>query len=170
MLCTCDYKKAAWYVKKNIGHIISENPLTVRLNFEPSGRPEGKAGEYYLSVKPNICVVCGEMESYLRKNVVPHEYRRYFPAVMKDHQSHDVLLMCVKCHQKSNLCDAELRNKLAKECNAPIGTASDIKFSNNFELKKVKSAGRALSSTKAKLPPQRRLELEQVIKDYYGVE
>ena len=98
---------------------ISEDPLIVRLKFEPSGRPEGKAGEYYLSVKPNICVVCGVGEAYLRyppvslhhlcnlmiffapfffnfhirKNVVPHEYRKYFPAVMKDHQSHDVLLM-----------------------------------------------------------------------------
>ena len=83
----------------------------MRLKFEPSGRPEGKAGEYYLTVKPNICVVCGVGKAYLRytpvyvqnlhefrnflirKNVVPHEYRKYFPAVMKDHQSHDVLLM-----------------------------------------------------------------------------
>ena len=94
-MCTCDLKKAEWYVKKGIGELISENPLTVRLKFEPSGRPEGKAGktfkswktkmyfesivlflgEYYLSVKPNICVVCGKQDSYLRKNVVPHEYR-----------------------------------------------------------------------------------------------
>ena len=44
MLCTCDMKKAAWYVKKGLGDLISENPLTVRLKFEPSGRPEGKAG------------------------------------------------------------------------------------------------------------------------------
>ena len=93
VLCTCDTKKAEWYITKGIGYMVSEDPFTVRLRFEPSGRPEGKAGEYYLSVKPNICVVCGQAEAYLRKNVIPHEYRRYFPAVMKDHQSHDVLLM-----------------------------------------------------------------------------
>lgn len=93
VLCTCDTKKARWYVAKGIGEVVTEEPLVVRLRFEPSGRPDGKAGEYYLSVKPNICVVCGASEAYLRKNVVPHEYRRYFPAVMKDHQSHDVLLM-----------------------------------------------------------------------------
>ena len=45
---------------------VSEDPLIVRLKFEPSGRPEGKAGEYYLTVKPNICVVCGVGEAYLR--------------------------------------------------------------------------------------------------------
>ena len=40
--------------------------MIVRLKFEPSGRPEGKPGEYYLTVKPNICVVCGVGEAYLR--------------------------------------------------------------------------------------------------------
>ena len=58
---------------------MKDDPLTVRLNFEPSGRPEGEAGEYYLTFKANKCVVCGEEESYLKKYVVPHEYRKYFP-------------------------------------------------------------------------------------------
>jgi hypothetical protein len=170
VLCTCDIKKAEWYIKKGIGEKVCDDPLTVRLKFEPSGRPEGKAGEYYLSVKPNICVVCGAEESYLRKNVVPHEYRRYFPAVMKDHQSHDVLLLCVRCHQLSNLHDASLRTKLALECNAPIGTENDVKLRDNFDLKRVKSAGRALYNAKDKLPEQRKNELLQILKDHYKVE
>eukprot|EP00088_Acartia_fossae_P022853 TRINITY_DN2395_c0_g1_i1.p1 TRINITY_DN2395_c0_g1~~TRINITY_DN2395_c0_g1_i1.p1 ORF type:complete len:602 (+),score=79.45 TRINITY_DN2395_c0_g1_i1:69-1874(+) len=170
ILCTCDIKKAEWYVKKGIGEIVCQDPLTVRLKFEPSGRPEGKAGEYYLSVKPNICVVCGNEESYLRKNVVPHEYRRYFPAVMKDHQSHDVLLMCVRCHQLSNLHDATLRASLAVQCSAPIGTENDVKLRDNFDLKKVKSAGRALLNAKHKLPESRKEELLQVLRDHYEID
>ncbi len=43
-MCTCDIKKAEWYVKKGIGEKVCDDPLTVRLKFEPSGRPEGKAG------------------------------------------------------------------------------------------------------------------------------
>ena len=82
-----------------------ENETAVRLKFEPAGRPEGAAGDYYLADKCNQCVVCGKDESYLRKYIVPHEYRKYFPEVMRDHQSHDVLLMCVHCHQRSNLHD-----------------------------------------------------------------
>jgi len=171
ILCTCDTKKADWYISKGIGYMVSQDPYTVRLKFEPSGRPEGRAGEYYLSVKPNICVVCGKDESFLRKNVVPHEYRRYFPAVMKDHQSHDVLLMCVKCHQKSNMYDADLRKKLSEECNAPIGTETDVKLRENVEFKKVRSAGRALQANRKRqcIPQDRLVELRAVLQDHYQI-
>ena len=75
-LCVCDTKKAAWYVAKGIGRYVDEEKLTVRLNFEPSGRPRGQAADYYLASKDNCCVVCGNSDSYVRKYVVPHEYRR----------------------------------------------------------------------------------------------
>ena len=75
-LCVCDTKKAEWYVSKGIGKYVDDTNLIVRLNFEPSGRPRGPAGDYYLSTKSNCCVVCGEKETYVRKYVVPHEYRR----------------------------------------------------------------------------------------------
>lgn len=78
-LCTCDRKKAEWYVSKNLGVVVNEQPLTVRLNFEPSGRAFGQVGEYYTQVKVNQCVVCGSMENFIKKNVVPREYRKYFP-------------------------------------------------------------------------------------------
>ena len=104
-LCVTDVKKAKWYVTKGLGDYVDESETCVRLKFEPAGRPEGPAGDYYLTDKSNRCVVCGKTESYLRKYIVPHEYRKFFPEVMRDHQSHDVLLMCVHCHQKSNLHD-----------------------------------------------------------------
>ena len=102
LLCVIDSKKAMWYVEKGLGNVVNDSKLTVRLNFEPSGRPKGEAGEYYKTAKENICVVCGDPQSCLRKYIVPHEYRKLFPEVMRDHQSHDVLLMCLDCHQKSN--------------------------------------------------------------------
>ena len=55
--------------------VVTENPPTIMTNFEPAGRP-GDEREYYLTEKENRCVVCGRMDSYIRKNVVPHEYRR----------------------------------------------------------------------------------------------
>ena len=88
---------------------------------------QGAAGEYYLTDKVNCCVVCGRGESYLRKYVVPHEYRRHFPEIMRDHSSHDVLLMCHSCHAHSNLLDLNLRRELARECGAAIGTEDDLK-------------------------------------------
>lgn len=39
---------------------------------------------------------------------------------MKDHTSHDVVLLCPQCHQRSNLFDLNIRENLAKQCNAPF--------------------------------------------------
>lgn len=79
ILCTCDRKKAEWYLAKQLGVIVNEDPLTVRLKFEPSGRALGEVGQYYTQVKVNRCVVCGVSDRFIRKNVVPREYRKYFP-------------------------------------------------------------------------------------------
>ena len=57
-----------------------------------------------------------------------------FPEVMRDHQSHDVLLMCISCHQESNLHDFGLRKELEAECDAPIGTADDVKVSKFLNM------------------------------------
>lgn len=41
---------------------------------------------------------------------------------MKDHTSHDVLLLCPRCHQISNMHDLRLREQLAIECDAPFSS------------------------------------------------
>ncbi|KAM9653893.1 exonuclease 3'-5' domain-containing protein 2 isoform 3-T7 [Morphnus guianensis] len=126
-LCTCDRKKAQWYLDKGIGELVSTDPFVVKLRFEPSGRPESQV-DYYLTVKENLCVVCGKRESYIRKNIVPHEYRRHFPIQMKDHNSHDVLLLCTSCHAISNYYDNHLKQQLAEEFGAPIGSEEGVRL------------------------------------------
>ncbi|XP_067012367.2 exonuclease 3'-5' domain-containing protein 2 [Anabrus simplex] len=167
VLCTCDRKKSEWYVMKNLATVVSEEPFTIRLNFEPAGRVVDEAGLFYTQVKANCCVVCGATDSYLRKNIVPHEYRKHFPKVMKDHTSHDVLLMCVDCHLRSNVHDNHFRNRLAIECNAPIGASSDIKMYEIPEVKHVRLAAKALLLSSHKIPEQRRKQLEEVILNFY---
>lgn len=120
LLCTIDRRKAYWYLHQNLGTQISDNPLTVRLSFEPAGRAVGDVGRYYQKPKENRCVVCGRRDAYIRKNVVPREYRKHFPVVMKSHTSHDILLLCPNCHQLSNISDNKIRNKLAVTCEAPL--------------------------------------------------
>lgn len=68
-------------MEKGLADVQNEDPLTVRLRFEPAGRSVGEVGRYYQLQKENKCVVCGSTNSYIRKNVVPREYRRYFPGV-----------------------------------------------------------------------------------------
>ena len=62
------------YLSLSLG-LVSESPMTVQLHFEPAGRP-GEDREYYLREKENICAVCGTDKNCVRKNIVPHEYRR----------------------------------------------------------------------------------------------
>lgn len=46
----------------------------------------------------------------------------FISVVMKDHTSHDVLLLCSRCHQLSNMHDLRLRLKLAAQCDAPLAS------------------------------------------------
>ncbi|XP_043266269.1 exonuclease 3'-5' domain-containing protein 2 [Colletes gigas] len=169
VLCTCDHKKAKWYINKGLGDVISEEPFTVRLKFEPSGRAVGEVGQYYTQVKINRCVVCGASEKFIRKNVVPREYRKYFPLVMKAHQSHDVLLLCPACHELSNYHDLQFRRKLADMCGVPLTTPpthTRSKYVNNWW--KLYSAVKALK--KRTLPDIRCKELEHYILQCTGQE
>ena len=70
-------KKAEWYIKRDLGVQVSENPLVIKLLFEPSGRASGQ-NDYYIQEKENRCAVCGGTESCVRKNIIPIEYRRCF--------------------------------------------------------------------------------------------
>ncbi|KAJ7370831.1 Exonuclease 3'-5' domain-containing protein 2 [Desmophyllum pertusum] len=166
-LCTLDRKKADWYIDKGIGHLTCLEPYTVQLKFEPSGRP-GSEDSYYLNFKDNVCVVCGSDQSYMRKNIVPHDYRRYFPFVMKDHHSHDILLMCPECHRLSNFCDDKLRKELANKYNAPLGNAAMARLIENPDLKKVKSAAKALNYAGDKLPQDRHQQLSLIVQKYFN--
>uniref|UniRef100_A0A182PGU8 Exonuclease 3'-5' domain-containing protein 2 n=1 Tax=Anopheles epiroticus TaxID=199890 RepID=A0A182PGU8_9DIPT len=162
LLCTCDRRKAEWYVQRELGDLVCEQPYTVRLRFEPAGRAVDEAGKYYLQEKENICVVCGAKSSFNRKNIVPRDYRKHFPVVMKEHVSHDVLLLCADCHQRSNIYDERLRQELAELCNAPLpGQKNGTKEIRIESMAEMRKAARALLNTDAKIPAERKQELEQ---------
>lgn len=166
ILCTCDHKKAEWYVKKNLANVVMEEPYTVRLKFEPSGRALGEVGQYYTQIKVNQCVVCGTTDKFIRKHVVPREYRKYFPLVMKAHQSHDILLLCPTCHEVSNSHDLQLRIKLANLCNAPLARPlTHVRDTSMSNWRKLHCAVKALRN-KSKLPLRRQEELTNVILEY----
>lgn len=168
-LCTCDRKKAQWYLDKGIGELLTEDPFVVKLMFEPSGRPESEK-DYYLNAKENLCVVCGKRESYIRKNIVPHEYRRHFPVQMKDHNSHDVLLLCTSCHAASNYYDNILKQRLAEEFGAPIGCEEGVRLLEDPVRRQVRSGARALLNSENTLPISRREELLAIVKDFCKTE
>ena len=90
LMFRCDEKKANWYIKRNLAEIISNDPLIVKLKFQPKGLGNHNK-KYGLSVIENICVVCGSDEFLTRHHVVPTCYRKFFPLEKKSHNFHDVL-------------------------------------------------------------------------------
>lgn len=167
MLCTCERKKANWYVKMNLGHEVEETPYTVRLNFEPAGRAVGEVGQFYLQEKKNECVVCGKNQSYLRKNIIPKEYRKLFPNVMKEHSSHDIILLCMTCHQISNVSDDVFKEQLEMMCTPGYEQRNKRKVVENPIKKKLRSAARALLYNADKIPEHRKDLLLASIKEEY---
>ncbi|XP_055602303.1 exonuclease 3'-5' domain-containing protein 2 [Uranotaenia lowii] len=160
VLCTCDRKKAEWYVLKELAEIVPDQPnYTIRLKFEPKGRAVGEVGQYYQMAKENRCVVCGEKNSYIRKNVVPRDYRKHFPLVMKEHTSHDVLLLCVPCHRTSNMSDDNMRLKLAAICSAPYTSKENPKEVRVESMNDLRKIARALLFG-TQIPEERRRSLE----------
>jgi len=116
----CLEKRAIWYLDRNLANIVDDDPLTIRLTFEPNGR--GQKEECMKSVRENRCVVCGDdnLEVLTKHHLIPYEYRRYFPDKLKSHNSSYVVPICVKCHEDYEHNYAlHLKNAIAKEYDAP---------------------------------------------------
>lgn len=145
---------------------MNSEPYTVQLNFDPSGRPFVDR-DYYMTVKENKCVVCGKEDDYVKKMVVPRDYRRHFPASLKDHLSHDVLLLCVTCHRTSELHDLRLKREIAEEYSEPLGNSRSVE---DPKLRKVRSAAKALMYGGESIPEQRRETLKTSVKEFLQAE
>ncbi|XP_022645467.1 exonuclease 3'-5' domain-containing protein 2-like [Varroa destructor] len=160
-------KKALWYLNRGAATLVCEEPLTVRLFFEPKGRPILDK-KYYTISKDNQCVVCGSRDELVRKNIVPTEYRSFFPSVMTEYNSHDVLLMCVDCHQRSNALNSRLREQLAQKCDAPL---SEHKYVVNVKTAQLIRAAKALlKPTASQIPLPRLNELKKIIQRALNVD
>lgn len=100
---------------------------------------------------------------------MPHEYRRHFPTEMKDHNSHDILLLCTSCHGASNVHDGFLKQQLAEEFAAPQGCEEGVRLLEDSDRRRVRSAARALLKAGDDLPEQRREELQLLIKSFLSM-
>ncbi len=61
---------------------------------------------------------------------------------MKDHKSHDVVLLCTTCHQQCSVLDDALKQQLAIKCDAPLSSGQSAKFMEDPMRAKVRSAGK----------------------------
>ena len=133
-LCFCDFKKMSWYLERNLAKLISNNPPVFKLIFEPNARgcvdENLKSSNFYIESRTNCCVICGKTENYLRFHVIPILYRSCFPENLKSHKSHDVVLLCLSCHERARKVYEQKKEEISKRYNVPLNVMSDGK--NNY--------------------------------------
>lgn len=164
LMFRCEDKKVNWYLKRNLAQVINNEPLTIKLNFQPKGHGNHNK-PYGLSEMANMCVVCGTEEFLTRHHVVPICYRRFFPVEKKSHNFHDVLSLCVDCHENYEKFAFDFKLKLAEKYNAPING----ELLDNKDFLKVRSlSGCLIGEHSTKIPKWRIDEMKSEIKKHFS--
>ena len=161
-ICRCSQEKADWYLAKGLAEVII--PGTIRLNFNPKGR--GHAGDlFYLTDKENRCVICGATEQLTRHHICPMTFRRHFPNKVKLHNSHDIVLACIPCHNVYEDYADVLKGQIAYECGVPYCNGSSA---FDCGLYKVKRHASALQMYRDRIPVDRQDLLLQTLRDHFN--
>lgn len=175
LMFRCEKKRADWYLKTldketgdTIGELISNDPYTVSLKFKPNGLGnQGK--DFGLSEMSNRCVACGSEEYLTRHHVVPISYRKYLPIEIKSHNFHDVLLLCVDCHDSYERVADELKEKLSIEYNAPINYWSDENINSKKKLIKCSRIATTLREDTSGIPKSRIGKMKKILREITGI-
>ena len=163
LMFKCSDKKFNWYLDRGLATLVEKSPPTIRLNFTPNGLGNHDKG-YGLDKMKNLCVNCGTKEDLTRHHIVPFCYRKYFPLEIKSHKFHDVLPMCVDCHNKYERKADKLKEELSNIYNAPInGRIVDTKFPTKY----VKMSITLMSIDS--IPKNRIVELRNKIKSHFNI-
>ncbi|KAJ4976897.1 hypothetical protein NE237_002003 [Protea cynaroides] len=184
LLCYCDRRKLEWYLHRDLAKLIDNDPPAIMLLFEPKGRPEDEDNDFYIQSKKNICVGCGERNHYLRYRIIPSCYRIHFPEHLKSHRSHDIVLLCVDCHEVAHAAAEKYKRQIAAEFGIPLfvrkvadsqqtpaitgsGFVEDLEEAGVSPLQ-LRIAAMALLRHGPRMPSKRSEELKLVVMKYFG--
>lgn len=157
----CNSERALWYLNRNIAEIVPESARTIRLTFAPNG-PGHIDDSYYLTEKINQCVVCGDNHCLNRHHVMPRVFRKYFPDVLKNHSYHDVLLLCISCHENYEKEASKLKIQICKEFELIPHNNQDYLP----ELGKSIKAAKTLLEHADKIPEDRKAFMMNIVCSY----
>jgi hypothetical protein len=177
----CDEKKANWYLNRGLAEIVSDDPLNIKLNFNPKGLGNSNK-PFGLNTMDNICVNCGTEDFLTRHHVVPYCYRKHFPLHLKSHNFHDVLSLCMDCHEKYERKADELKEQLAQKYHIPtngiiskyniisdgIVSHNRITLEESQMRKIISNCNLLLREDKSSIPQSRLEEVSDEIRKFIG--
>ncbi len=160
-LCRCANKKIEWYLSRSLAEIVQDkNPRIIRLLFVPGG-PGHKGDSYYEQTFLDRCVVCGFEKELTSHHIVPFCYRRTLSEEKKEHNYHDILILCIKCHNIYERLADKLKIELANEYDAPLEGMGYV--GSQVDNRRFQSAVHALFRFQEQIPPARIDELRKMI-------
>lgn len=164
LMFRCNEKKINWYLKRNLADIVSEEPKTIRLKFEPNGLGNHNK-PYGLTEMHNKCVNCGGDVNLTKHHVIPICYRKHFPIELKSHNFHDVLPMCVSCHESYERKADHLKKELSLKYDAPLNGIVEGQEDEYFKCSKF---AKTIINNK-NLPDKKVIHLKKYIKSQLSI-
>jgi hypothetical protein len=162
-LSRCGRKKFRWYLNNGLADVVSDDPPTIRLRFEPSGR-EGVNDPYLLEGKPNICVVCGDESHLTRHHIIPYCFIRHMALEYKVDIIRDIFPLCRPCHNEYEKFSWDKREELLNRFDISI----ENQKTKRSQSKRASSAAHTIINHQDKIPENRKIELFKIIHDFLG--
>eukprot|EP00747_Dinoflagellata_sp_TGD_P051077 gnl/TRDRNA2_/TRDRNA2_147143_c0_seq2.p1 gnl/TRDRNA2_/TRDRNA2_147143_c0~~gnl/TRDRNA2_/TRDRNA2_147143_c0_seq2.p1 ORF type:complete len:303 (+),score=37.18 gnl/TRDRNA2_/TRDRNA2_147143_c0_seq2:122-1030(+) len=164
-IANVDHQKAEWYLSRGLGVRISENPFAFQLFSAPQGM--GHAGdEFYLQDRLNCCVGCGTGDRLVRFYVVPHSFRRLLPQHLKEHESHDIVLLCVRCFTVASQAVSRHRKQILVQSGISDNTSHRLVV----EVDKDRARKAANALLQPRLPEDVRKQKLATVCAYLGID
>lgn len=162
-LSRCGIKKAQWYLDRNLATQIGNDPVTIQLHFEPSGR-NGIEDPLLIDGKPNVCVVCGTTEDLTRHHIIPYCFIKHMKIEYKVDIIRDIFPLCKVCHNQYEQVSQEKRRIMAEQVfGVEIHGLPEGEY---LKMRKAKAAALALVKYRDQIPSLRIQELESSIAEY----
>jgi len=163
-LSRCGKRKAHWYLDRGLAEIVADDPLTIRLRFEPSGR-RGLEDPLLLEGKPNICVVCGTPYDLTRHHIIPYCFIKHMQLECKADIIRDIFPLCEPCHNEYEKHSAELRKEIAEEVGIDF---SGLPPEKARDYRSATGAASALLNYSEQIPEDKKDFLLAQIKRFLG--
>lgn len=165
-LSRCGMKKLKWYINQGLADLVSNDPPTIRLKFEPSGRC-GIDDPLLLDGKPNVCVVCGTTEHLTRHHIIPYCFVKHMAVEYKVDIIRDIFPLCRECHNEYEAKSYHKKLKMAEDAGMCVNGIADEEIQ---KVRRAMGAAGALLEHREKMPIERLKYLYDILRNFLDKE
>lgn len=160
LMFRCKRYRFDWYLANTESELVTEDPPTLRLRFEPAG-PGHLGDEFHLQPRRNVCVCCGVTKNLTRHHVLPKSLRIHYPLSYLRKNQHDIVPICFTCHRTYETRASALMTQIASE----LGVSLNDKHSEEPAAMAARNA-RVIWRHGDRMPSARRFEILEEIRAY----